>query len=396
VVDDSGRDRESAAGYEGRVKPRLVFAVTVPVTANLLLRGQLRYLSEWFDISVISSPGPELDEVAAREGVRVIGIPIEREIAPAADARSLARITGELRALKPQIINASTAKAGLLGMLAAAALRIPARIYQLRGLRLETEVGAKRAVLGATERIAAACAHVVLCNSESLRAAYVAAGFAPASKCVVLGAGSSNGVDLARFASTAERQARARELRHELGIAADAPVIGFIGRPVADKGIGELLAAFDRVRKTLPTTRLVVVGAGFAGDRATDELAARRDVVLVPRVAEAAPYYAMMNVLAFPSLREGFPNAPLEAAAAGVPTVALRVTGVVDVIVDGETGRLVAQNDTRGFSEALLAYLHDPDLCRKDGERARRRAVSDFAREQVWERARVAYAAFVP
>jgi glycosyltransferase involved in cell wall biosynthesis len=372
---------------------RLVFVVTIPVTANVLLRGQLSYLREaGYDITVVSSPGPDLDEVARREGVRVLGVPMQREISPAADAVSLARLTRELRRLRPHIVNASTAKAGLLGMLAAKALRVPARVYMLRGLRLETVRGARRAILAATERVAAGCAHRVWCVSNSLRATYLANGFASARKCTVVGRGSSNGVEFLRFARTSEREAEAGRLRTNLGIPSTTPVIGFVGRPVVDKGVRELRVALELVRKTLPAARLDVVGAGFAGDRVEGTLIREEGVVLVPPVPDLAPYYAMMDVLAFPSYREGFPNVPLEAAIAGVPTVGFHATGTVDAVVDGTTGILVRVGDVQALARALLVYLLDPKRRCVDGNAARRRAVRDFASERVWEDWRRAYA----
>lgn len=366
----------------------------MPVTADVLLRGQLRFLREsGFEITVISSPGPELERVAEREGVDVVGIPMAREIDPARDARSLASLVGVMRRLRPDIVNASTAKGGLLGMLAAAAVRVPVRVYQLRGLRLETEHGLKRSILGATERIAARCAHRIVCNSESLRSAFVDARYAPADRCVVLGAGSSNGVDVERFAR-ARWSDDARALRQSLAISPDAAVIGFVGRPVADKGLVELLDAIDIVRKRRPAVNLVIVGAGFAGDQVDPRIESRiraDHIRVVPRVDEPAPYYTLMDMLAFPSHREGLPNAPLEAAAAGIPTVGSRATGVRDVIVDGETGLLVGIGDATGLAAALLRYVEDPALRRAHGDAASERARTMFAREVVWARWRDEY-----
>jgi glycosyltransferase involved in cell wall biosynthesis len=179
------------------------------------------------------------------------------------------------------------------------------------------------------------------------------------------------------------------------GIAPDALVVGFVGRLVLDKGVVELLQAFQRVRTKVPRARLVVVGGGFAGERAeadiSEALAQTPGVVMVGAVRDVAPLYAGMDVLAFPSHREGFPNVVLEASAAELPVVGARSTGVVDALVDGSTGTLVDRGDAHALSEALIRYLENPELASAHGLAGRVRVEREFSREAVWAAFRDAY-----
>jgi glycosyltransferase involved in cell wall biosynthesis len=339
-----------------------------------------------FDVHVVTSPGPELDGVAEREEVAVHGVPIPRDPDPRGDAVALARLVRLFRELKPDIVNASTPKAGLLGMLAARIARVPVRIYLLRGLRLETATGRLRTVLEASETLASACAHQVIAVSDSLRATYVAGGFVPPEKCRVLGAGSSNGVSPDRFTVTDSVAAEAALLRKTLGIPADAKVVGFAGRMVHDKGITYLLDAYDRIRREVDA-HLVLVGDDLAGDRVDPAFRERVQALdrahVLPRMAELAPFYAMLTVLAFPSLREGFPNVPVECGLCERPVVGFRSTGVVDAVWDGVTGHIV-DHDAEQLAEALLAYLTDDDLVAAHGTAARARCLRELAPEAVW------------
>jgi glycosyltransferase involved in cell wall biosynthesis len=343
-------------------------------------------MSRWgFDVTLVSSPGRELDEVAAREGVAVAPVAMLRDPSPAADLRSLAAMVSALGRLRPDIVHASTPKAGLLATLAAAALRVPVRVYLVRGLRLETASGSLRRVLTGTERLASAAAHRVYCNSESLRRRMLAFRLAPASKLSVIGHGSSNGVDADRFAPTPSRVAAAAAHRRDLGIGEQDRVIGFVGRLVGDKGIRELLDAFDAITRDDARTHLVLVGDSFAGDSMPSDLRARvarlQRVHAVGQVTDTETWYPAMDVVAFPSYREGFPNVPLEAACAERPVVGFAATGTVDAIADGETGRLVRVGDTAALTAELRRYLVDPAIRAQHGragaERARRLFAAD-------------------
>ena len=369
-------------------RPRLLYVVTHPMTARYLLSGQLAAaVDRGFAVAVASAPGPDLDAVAEEEEVEVFEITIAREIQPLQDLQALAALVGVMLRWRPDIVNAGTPKAGLLGSLAARIARVPVRIYTLRGLRLETTTGRTHAILRTTERLASAAATRVVAVSHSLASEYVRLGLAPKEKVTVLGEGASNGVDVARF--TYPNPTAVQELRARLGIEAGTPVIGFAGRFTQDKGIAELVEAFAMVREGHPETHLLLVGDYETGDPVGESI--RTCVEADPRILtpgflpDPAPAYALMDVLAFPSHREGFPNVPLEAAAAGLPVVGARATGTVDAVVDGQTGTLFPVGDVATLAHALDQYLADPNLRHNHGVAGRARVERHFTNERVWD-----------
>lgn len=376
---ECGIEPRSSASRE---RPRIVVGVTHPQTC-LTLTGRLRALGEsQFDVTLVSSRGRLAEQIASREGAQWRVIPIGREIAPIADFVSLVRLIILLLQVRPAMTEFSTPKAGLLGSVAAILTRVPVRIYMLRGLKLETTTGLKRHVLLAAERIAAWCSHVVLCNSPSLRDRAEALGIAPASKLIVAGYGSSNGVNVKRFSPGRS------DVRLRLGLPMDVPVVGYVGRLTRDKGIPDLVDAFDAILDAEPSAHLLLVGwVDAAEDRLPSYIQKR--IESHPRihctgfVDDTAPYYKAMDVMVLPSLREGFPNVVLEAAASGIPVIATDVTGARDSVVPGESGLLIPAESPEAIAETVLKLFRDPEWRAQMGLAARAWVAKHFADEDV-------------
>ncbi len=286
---------------------------------------------------------------------------MERGISPLSDCIALVRLWLLLRRLRPDIVEFSTPKAGFLGTIAARVCGVSARIYLLRGLRMETSTGLRRILMLRAERLAARSAEVVVCNSRSLLESALTHGVAQATKLRVLGKGSSNGVDIERFSPGSS------EVREQLGIPSTAPVVGFVGRLTIDKGVPELLEAFALLLHEKPDAYLVLVGWFDASDdalgwRLRERIESHPRIFCTGFVGNPEAYYRVMDVMVLPSRREGFPNVILEAAACGLPVIAANCTGSRDAVAHEVTGLLISPGDPIAICDAMRRILADAAL----------------------------------
>jgi glycosyltransferase involved in cell wall biosynthesis len=307
---------------------------------------------------------------------------MRRGITPLTDLVSLIRLWGLLRRIRPELTEFGTPKAGLLGTLAARLAGVPRRVYMLRGLKLDRSTGLKRRILLAAERMAARCADVVLCNSASLRREAAELRVAPACKLRLLGDGSSNGVNLDRFSPGIT------DVRDRLGLSPEAPLLGFVGRFTRDKGLPELIDAFDAILLIRPDARLLLVGWFDEAEDALDgALRARIEshpaIHCAGFVADPTPYYRAMDVMILPTWREGFPNVVLEASACGVPVITTECTGSRDAVVPEVTGLLIPPGCPEAIRDAAIRLLGDPERRSRMGRTARAWVAEHFSDERV-------------
>ena len=361
---------------------RILLAVTADASIPVV-RGSAEHLAAaGWDVHVVSSGGDNGRALSDRSPVVVHDLAMRRDPAPVPDLVALLRMVRLVRRVRPDVVSAATPKAALLVGLAAWLCRVPVRVHQLWGLRYETTTGTRRRVLRWLEKASAASATDVVAVSASLRDVAVADGIA--SRIHVIGAGSSHGVDVERFTVTPDQRAAARAVRWPDG--SDLPVVGFVGRLHPDKGLDTLVDAVRLLDRRGIRGRLLLVGGEEGASHLLDGL---RDAggwasETTGHVSDVAPYVALMDLLCLPSRREGFPNVVLEAAVAGVACVGTPATGVVDAIVDGQTGVLAADHTPEALADALEPLLRDAEGRARLGAAARERALAHFDQRDVW------------
>ena len=355
----------------------ILFAVTIAPTIDVLMSGQIEWMiSQGYVVHTCASGVPHFPTPLPRESYRHFEVGMTRKFSPLQDIKNLFQWFSVLRQSKPDILVASTPKAALVALVAGAFLRVPKRIYLLRGLRLETIHGWRRAVLWCAEKVCALAAHNVVAVSPSVAAEFVNTGLATPSRVQTVGSGSSNGVNAARFLPVPPAIRAAQRLEH--GFSEHEIVVAFVGRLVQDKGWDVFCQAVANVQAIHPEVKALAMGAN------EEDLAIPAGINYLGVQKHLESWYQIMDVLILPTFREGFPNVPLEAAACEVPTIASRATGAIDSVTDGVTGLLVNVGDVLGTTDALTKLVEDSELRVAMGKNARQRVIAEFTPEEVW------------
>jgi lipopolysaccharide/colanic/teichoic acid biosynthesis glycosyltransferase/glycosyltransferase involved in cell wall biosynthesis len=365
------------------VKRRACVVVASEMTVCTFLARQLAAMQERYDLTlVVNTADPRLlDRLGVPGTLRPIAI--ERGVTPRRDLAALWKLVGLMRGGGFDLVQSMTPKAGLLAMIAARLAGVPVRIHTFTGQVWATRRGLTRIVLRSLDRLTASCATFVLADSPSQREFLIEETVAPPPKLAAIGSGSIGGVDAGRFWPD---PARRRTVRARLGIAADDLVLLFVGRLTRDKGVLDLARAFAAFADERSDVRLLAVGPDEQRMRqAMQGICSRHQARLHFLDFTDAPENVMAasDIFCLPSYREGFGSVLIEAAAAGLPSVASRIYGIVDAVQEGRTGLLHEPGDVAGLLAQVKRLAGDAALRRSLGDAARARAIREFDPDRV-------------
>ena len=354
---------------------KIIRTTTVPTSLYSFCLDLFKDLSSKYEVVAVSSPEIELKQIEEEANIRCIGVPMERSISPFKDLVSLWRLIQVFRKEKPDMVHSMTPKAGLLSMMAAWVTRVPVRIHTFTGLVFPTSTGLKRKILMLTDRITCACATHIIPEGEGVKQDLQQHGITK-KELKVLGYGNIKGINLKHYALTGNIKEQATAIRKNLHIDENDYVFLFIGRLVGDKGIHELVDAFETLSTIHPHLHLILVGAEEPNLDPL-KIETRKKIHQIPTIHEVGeqvdvrPWYAASNALVFPSYREGFPNVVIEAGAMELPSIVTDINGSREIVINEVNGVIIPSKNVQALQEAMENFILHPEQTKEMGRKAR-------------------------
>lgn len=377
--------------------PKLIRITTAPLSLKYLLFNQMRYMNEnGFDVLMVSSGGKEWPDLIENEKCKHTIVPMTRQITPFKDIVSLWRLYRLFKKEKPDIVHSHTPKAGLLAMLAAKLAGVNIRIHTIAGLRFMTATGMKRKVLVFMEKLTAKAAHHVWPNSFSLLNYIKHHKLVKESKLRVIGYGSSNGVNLQRYSTSALQQEKLIIIKKLVNYDPQYRYLLNMGRIVRDKGIDEVLKTFSIVHKEDPMLKLIVLGAfedelDPISEEARSILQTHSAIIHIDWSDDVEYFMHIAYLLIHASYREGFPNTLLQAGAMHCPIICTAIEGSVDVVTHNETGLIFKPGNAADLLDKLRYALQHPDEMKNFAAALRKKVEGKFSQQYLHECIRQQY-----
>lgn len=373
------------------MRRKLIRITTVPISLKYLIKGQMRFMKEnGFDVKMMSADGEEREGIVKNEDCEHVILPLTRMITPIQDLRAVIKLYKFLRKEKPQIVHTHTPKAGVVGMFAAYLARVPNRLHTVAGLPLLEAKGFKRTVLNFVEKLTYRYATRIYPNSYGLKELILKNKFTEVNKLKVIANGSSNGIDTAYFDPKLFTFDDWKGLKDDLGVKETDFVFIFVGRIVGDKGINELIQAFDQTSTENKNVKLLLVGH-FEDDldplleKTKEIININKQIISVGFQNDVRPYFAIADVLVFPSYREGFPNVVMQAGAMELPSIVSNINGCNEIIEEGENGWIIPVKDENAIFKVMLNCFNNTEQFNYAKENARRLILERYEQKKVWD-----------
>lgn len=365
---------------------KIIRTSTVPISLNILLKGQLKFLSQFFTVIGVSGDGEDLEEVKNREGIKTYPVEMERGISPVKDLVSLYKLYLLFKAEKPQIVHSITPKAGLLTMLAGKMAGVPIRMHTFTGLIFPTRKGFVQKLLIKMDQLLCWSATNIYPEGKGVKDDLIK--YKITSKPLkVLANGNVNGIDLDYFSIQKIDSTEQNILKNELNIHNDDFVFIFVGRLVGDKGINELIKAFAGINKS--NVKLLLVGPleseldPLLPDTLM-EITNNENIISVGFQKDVRPYFTLADAFVFPSYREGFPNVVMQAGAMELPSIVSDINGCNEIIIEGVNGTIIPVKNSDETLKAMLKILSDKNYCNVLKSNARPMIQSRYEQSVVW------------
>lgn len=371
---------------------KLIHVFSIFGTAESFFDGQFKYLTDQgYEIVVVSSDAPNTDAFCKRNGVRFVPLNIPRSVSPMAIAKAVKSICSLIRKEKADAVFGHTPVGALCAMIAARLCGVKNRVYYRHGLIYTTMKGLKHTIFKAEEKFVASLATSVINVSHSLSKLAVADGLNEAKKQYVIGHGTCGGIDAQNiFNPSLVDVDKLLLIKKKLGLNDADIVFGFCGRICNDKGIPELVDAFELFQKLHSNikAKLLFIGRFDTRDGISEEkkqqIESNCDIVISGHIdkVEIPYYYSMLDVFVFPSHREGFGMCVVEASAMEKPILDSRAHGCVDAIVEHETGEYIDLS-ADGICKGMELML-DEELRGKLGKSGRKRVLEWYDFKVMW------------
>ena len=369
----------------------ILHVVNISFAIPYFLGNQISYFkNKGYNLHIICSPSQELVYYSIKLGFKYKGVCILRKISFFSDLKAILSTSKYIRENNINIVVGHTPKGALIAMVAAFLMKVPKRIYFRHGLVYETATGIKRLVLKEVDRITSLLSTKIVCVSPSIYKKSIEDRLNPEDKQFILSKGTCNGIDIERFSKENINVDQVLALRKKLHIKDDYFVIGFTGRLVKDKGIIELVEAFEKVYARNQNVLLLLVGMFEERDalpnNIIEKIKSHPSIINTGYVDNEVieNYYALMDIFVLPSYREGFPTSVLEASAMGLPVITTRATGCIDSIIENKTG-LFVNHSTQEMADAISTFLLDNNKKKSFGQQGKLFVQHNFNQEKIWK-----------